>query len=211
LPPPPSGESGRIFYTIEAGNAYYLASTDPSWSQGQIMGPVDYAHSTCAGGATASTLEGETINLYYGYRCGIAHPKDCPSPNGEYKVNLWRINAADYSVTMHWTSDETRSQTIYTGRLNEQEPILWSPGSIYFYFTIKQVLHRASSQSAGYEPVIPVAYESYLSPDGSMILYKQPVGTVGAYDIWVANADGSNPRNVTNAAETYKICARWEQ
>ncbi|MBE9508358.1 MAG: PD40 domain-containing protein, partial [Chloroflexi bacterium] len=40
-------------------------------------------------------------------------------------------------------------------------------------------------------------YEPYLSPDGSMILYTQPVGTVGAYDIWVANADGSNPRNVT--------------
>ncbi|HEY73023.1 MAG: hypothetical protein B6I35_00675 [Anaerolineaceae bacterium 4572_32.2] len=209
LPPPPPGDTGRIFYTIEAGNAYYLASTDPDWSQGQIIGPIDYAHSTCGGRATAQTLEGETINLHYGSRCGIAHPKDCPSPNGEYKVNLWKVNEADYSVTLHQMSDETQTQSIYTGKLNEQEPLLWSPNSTFFYFTIRDTLHRASLYSTGYEPVIPIAHEPYLSPDGSMILYKQPVGSVGAYDLWVVNGDGSNPRNVTNAAETYKICARW--
>jgi len=208
LPPPPPGETGRIFYTIEAGSAYYLASTDPSWSQGQIVGPIDYAHSTCAGGAMATTLMGETFNLYYGSRCGIAFPKDCPSPSGEYKINIWE--AVDgYSLSMYRTSDGEQVHAIYTGRLNEQEPILWSSDSSYCYFTIRDTLHRASPYSAGYEPVIPVAHESYLSPDGSMILYKLPVGTVGAYDFWVANADGSNPHNVTSAAETYKLCARW--
>jgi len=106
-------------------------------------------------------------------------------------------------------SDETQTQSIYTGKLNEQEPLLWSPNSTFFYFTIRDTLHRASLYSTGYEPVIPIAHEPYLSPDGSMILYKQPVGSVGAYDLWVVNGDGSNPRNVTNAAETYKICARW--
>ena len=42
-----------------------------------------------------------------------------------------------------------------------------------------------------------------------MILYRQPVGSVGAYDIWVANADGSNQHNVTGAPEVHKQCARW--
>ena len=100
-------------------------------------------------------------------------------------------------------------EAIYEGPLNDSEPILWAPDSSHFYFTIKHTLHQASPHSAGYQPVIPIAYEPYLSPDGSMILYTQPVGTVGAYDVWVANADGSNPRNVTNAPETYKMCARW--
>ena len=100
-------------------------------------------------------------------------------------------------------------QAVYQGPLNDSEPILWAPDSSHFYFTIKHTLHQASPYSAGYQPVIPIAYEPYLSPDGSMILYTQPVGTVGAYDIWVANADGSNQRNVTNAPGAYKMCARW--
>ena len=57
--------------------------------------------------------------------------------------------------------------------------------------------------------MIPTAYEPYLSPDGSTILYRLPVGTVGAYDVMVINADGTGPHNVTNAPETYKVCARW--
>ena len=205
LPPPPSGEFGRIFYTIEAGQAYYLASTDPSWSQGQVIGPIAYGQSTCAGGATATTLEGQTFNLSYGYRCGIGYPKECPAPDGQYNVTIWR----GYSLSIYQVSDNTMVEAIYEGPLNDSEPILWAPDSSHFYFTIKQTLHQASPYSAGYQPVIPIAYEPYLSPDGSMILYTQPVGTVGAYDVWVANADGSNPRNVTNAPEAYKMCARW--
>ena len=80
---------------------------------------------------------------------------------------------------------------------------------LVFYFTIRDTLHSAAPESAGYQPVIPSVREPYLSPDGSMILYLQPVGTVGAYDVWVANADGSNPHNVTNVPGTYKECARW--
>ncbi len=207
-PPPPPGQVGRILYTIEAGEAYYLASTDPSWSQGQLIGPIAYAQSTCAGRATAQTLEGQTFNLSYGYRCSIGHPKDCPAPNGEYKVTIWEEKGT-YSLSIHQVSDNTLLYAIYNGPLNAQVPILWAPDSSHFYFTINQTLHRASAHSVGYQPVVPVAHEPYLSPDGSMILYRLPVGTVGAYDTWVTNADGSNPHNVTNAAETYKLCARW--
>ncbi len=206
--PPPPGQAGRIFYTIEAGPAYYLGSTDPSWSQGQVLDPIAYEQSTCAGGATATTLTGQTVNLSYGYRCAIGYPKECPSPDGVYKVVMWQTEGI-YSLSVHRVADDSMVQAIYNGPLNTDEPLLWAPDSSHFYFTIKHTLHWAVPTSAGYQPVLPVAYEPYLSPDGSMILYMQPVGTVGAYDVWVANADGSNPHNVTNAPETYKLCARW--
>jgi serine/threonine protein kinase len=207
-PPPPSGQVGRIFYTIDAGQAYYLASTDPSWSQGQVIDVAAYEQSTCAGGATAKTLVGQTFNLFYGYRCAVGSPQTCPSPDGVYKVVLWK-QAGSYSLSVRRTADDSLVQSTYDGSLNEDIPILWAPDSSYFYFGIKNTLHRASPSAAGYQPVLPIAYQPYLSPDGSMILYLQPVGAVGAYDIWVANADGSNPRNVTSAPEAYKLCARW--
>jgi len=207
-PPPPPGQVGRVLYTIEAGAVYYLGSTDPSWSQGQVIGPIDYARSTCAGGSTVTTLEGQAFSLFYGYRCGIAQAQECPSPDGVYKVTVWE-SAGNYSLSVRQVSDDALVQAIYTGPLNTREPILWTPDGSYFYFTIDHTLHRASPSSAGYQAVIPVAYEPYLSPDGSMILYRQPVGTVGAYDVLVVNADGSNPHNITNAPEVYKQCARW--
>jgi eukaryotic-like serine/threonine-protein kinase len=207
-PLPPSGQVGRIFYTIDAGQTYYLASTDPSWSQGQVIDVAAYGQSTCAGGATAETLVGQTFNLFYGYRCNVESPQSCPSPDGVYKVVLWR-EGGSYSLSVRRTEDDARMQSTYSGSLNEDVPILWTPDSSYFYFAIKNTLHRASPSSAGYQPVLPYADDPYLSPDGSMLLYRQPVGAVGAYDIWVASADGSNPRNVTGAPETYKLCARW--
>ncbi len=208
-PPAPAGEFGRIFYTIEAGeNSYYLATTDPSWSQGTIIDPVSYGNSTCAGGATATTLAGQSVNLFYGYRCSIGSPKECFSPNEAYNVFLWK-EGSDYSMSLRQTSDDAVLYALYKGPLNKSEPIMWAPDNSRFYFTIKHQLHQASPHSAGYQPVLPIAYETYLSPDGSMLLYLRPVGSVGAYDIWVANADGSNPRNVTNAPTSHKICARW--
>jgi hypothetical protein len=198
---------GRIFYTIEAGSAYYLATTDPGWTQGQVIGPVAYERSTCGGQATASTLAGQSFNLHYGFRCGISAPKDCPSPDGVYKVTIWE-SLGEYSLGVYTVADNAFVQTIYDGKINTGEPILWMPNGSYFYFTLNHLLHRASPTGAGYQPVI-TAYEPYLSADGTMILYRQPVGTVGAYDVWVANADGANPRNVTNAPDAYKLCARW--
>ena len=206
--PPTSGQGGSIFYTIEAGEAYYLGSTDPSWSQGKVLGPTTYGQSTCAGGSTVSTLEGQTFSLSYGYRCGIGQAQNCPSPDGAYKVTIWE-QGGRYSLSVRRMSDDALLQAIYEGPLNIGEPLLWAPDSSHFYFTIDHTLHRASPTSAGYQAVIPNAHEPYLSPSGAMILYMQPVGTAGAYDIYVANADGSGPRNVSNAANTYKLCARW--
>ncbi|MCX7683449.1 MAG: serine/threonine protein kinase [Anaerolineae bacterium] len=209
LPQVTPGQMGRILYTIDAGQkTYYLGTTDPSWTQGRVVEAVAYNQSTCAGGSRVTTLSGTSYNIYYGDRCAISYPKDCYSPNGMYKVTIWK-SGDNYSLSVYQTSDGAMLQAVYVGPLNSKEPLFWLPDSSYFYFTIDRTLHRASPTVPGYQPVLPIAYEPYLSPDGSMILYLQPVGTVGAYDIWVAGADGSNQRNVTNAPDIYKLCARW--
>ncbi len=208
--PPPPGEMGRIFFTINADPMYYLATADPSWTQGQIVGATDAAGSTCAGGATARTLVGQNVNLYYGsqYRCTISHPKECPAPNGVYKVTLWETDG-NFSMGINRVDDNSFVRAIYNGPLNRYEPIMWAPDSSRFYFTIGNTLHSASPEVNGYQPILSLAYEPYMSPDGSMILYLQPAGTGGARDIWVVNADGSDPRNVSNAPDSFKECARW--
>jgi eukaryotic-like serine/threonine-protein kinase len=207
-PPQPVGDVGRIFYTIEAGSAYHLATTDPGWTQGRIIGPTSASLGTCSGQGAAKTLEGQSYNISYGYRCAMSFPKDCPAPDGVYKVMLWS-EAGDYSLTVQRIADNSLVHSVYNGPINSQVPLLWAPDSAYFYFAIRQTLHRANTTGGGYNPVLPQAYDPYLSPDGSMIVYMQPVGTVGAYDVWLANADGSNARNVTNAPDTYKLCPRW--
>lgn len=201
---------GRIFFTIDADPIQYLATTDPSWTQGQIVGATDKTGDTCTGGATARTLVGQTVNLYYGYeyRCTISHPKECPAPNGVYKVVLWETDGV-FSMGVHRVDDNSFVRGIYDGPLNRYEPIIWAPDSSRFYFTINHTLHSASPEAAGYQPILPIAYETYMSADGSMFLYLQPVGAGGAYDIWVANTDGSNAHNVTNAPDAFKVCARW--
>jgi serine/threonine protein kinase len=207
-PPPPSGQAGRVFYTIEAGDAYYLGSTDPGWSQGQVLEAIAYNQSTCAGGTRATTLAGQSVNLFYGYRCAIGSPQECPSPDGVHKVVLWE-QRGNFSLSIYRVSDNQMLENVYNGSLNRDEPILWAPDSSRFYFTVDHTLHMARPGAAGYQPVLSTAYEPYLSPDGSMILYRLPVGTVGAYDVMVANYDGSNQHNTTSAPEVYKLCARW--
>lgn len=207
-PPPPSGQAGRVFYTIEAGDAYYLGSTDPGWSQGQVLEAIAYNQSTCAGGTRATTLAGQSVNLFYGYRCAVGSPQECPSPDGVHKVVLWE-QRGNFSLSIYRVSDNQMLENVYNGSLNRDEPILWAPDSSRFYFTVDHTLHMARPGAAGYQPALSTAYEPYLSPDGSMILYRLPVGTVGAYDVMVANYDGSNQHNMTNAPEVYKLCARW--
>jgi serine/threonine protein kinase len=207
-PTAPSGQAGRVFYTIEAGDTYYLGSTDPGWSQGRVLEPIAYNQSTCAGGTRATTLAGQSVNLFYGYRCAVGSPQECPSPDGVHKVVLWE-QRGNFSLSIYRVSDNQMLENIYNGSLNRDEPILWAPDSSRFYFTVDHTLHMARLGAAGYQPVLSTAYEPYLSPDGSMILYRLPVGTVGAYDVMVANYDGSSQHNMTNAPEVYKSCARW--
>ena len=117
----------------------------------------------------------------------------------------------DRQLTVRRVSDGEIVQATYNGRLNNDEGIVWSPDSQYFYFVIGQELHRASPHEAGYQPIASEVYGFQLSPDGAMVMYLKPVGTSGAYDIMVVNAAGprGEPVNVTNAPDTKKMCPRW--
>jgi serine/threonine protein kinase len=202
--------SGTILYTIETDVGYYLAQTNPSLSQGELIGPALYAQSTCVGGGTAKTLEGDTFNIYYGRRCGLGKIVECKSPDEAFEVVLFKQDR-DYSMAVRRIADGELVGPSYVGPLDSNIPIIWSPDSYYFYFGIQKELHRASPYEPGYQAIASEVSNPYLSPDGSMFMYLKPVGTVGNYDIMVVNATGprADPINVTNAPEINKQCPRW--
>jgi hypothetical protein len=211
--PPTSGPvfgTGTIFYTIQADVGYYLAQTNPTMSKGELIGLATYAQSTCSSEGVAKTLEGDTFNLYYGYRCGLSKIVECASPDGQYEVVLFK-QEKNYMMSIRRASDEVIVAATYNGPLDSGIPIMWSPDSRYFYFGINKELHRASPYEAGYQAVAAEVNQPWLSPDGSMVLYLKPVGAAGVYDVMVVNATGprSEPVNVTNAPDIQKLCPRW--
>jgi hypothetical protein len=209
---PPPGEIGRIIFTVKAGDAHYLYSTDPTWNQMVQIGLTDRNHSTCAGGGAASTLEGVSINLYGVNKCTITDSVDaCPSPDGQYKVVTNRVTEG-HTVALWRTSDNEVLEGYYQGSLNKAAGIVWAPNSQRFLFTISRSVHTAQVGSAGYLQIIPElddAWPAQYSPDGSFVFYLKPVGSEGASDIFVVSPDGSNPRNLTNAPTAHKSCPRW--
>jgi serine/threonine protein kinase len=206
---PTSPPFGTIYYTIDAGASLYLAKTDQSSPQGEVLDPTTRDNSTCTG-AEAKTIAGATYGLYVRTHCSARAPSECLSPDGQFKVVVWG-KGDDRQLTVRRTSDDETVQATYNGRLNNDEGIVWSLDSQYFYFVIGQELHRASPYEAGYQPVANEVYNFQLSPNGQMVLYLKPVGAVGAYDVMVVNATGARgePINVTNAPDTQKMCARW--
>ena len=209
-PPGPVLGSGTILYTIQTDVGYYLAKTSSTMSQGELVGPTTYANSTCSDTGVAKTLDGSTYNLYYGYTCGVAKLVECASPDGQYKVVLWKQEKT-YSMSIRRVADDTMVAATYEGPLDSDLPIMWSPDSRFFYFGINKELHRASPYEAGYQAVAAEVNHPFLSPNGSMILYLKPVGALGNYDIMVVNATGprGEPANVTNVSDIQKLCPRW--
>jgi serine/threonine protein kinase len=209
-PPGPVLGSGTILYTIQTDVGYYLAQTSPSMSQGELVGPTTYANSTCSDTGVAKTLDGSAFNLYYGYSCGLGKLVECGSPDGQYKVVVWRQDKV-YSMSIRQMADDTLVAATYEGSLDSSIPIMWSPDSRFFYFGINKELHRASPYEAGYQAVAAEVHQPFLSPDGSMIMYLKPVGALGNYDIMVVNATGprGEPVNVTNVSDIQKQCPRW--
>jgi serine/threonine protein kinase len=200
---------GTIYYTIDAGTSLYLAKTSPTSSQGEVLDPTTSGNSTCSSGE-AKTVAGDSYPLFYRTHCSARAPSECQSPDKQFKVVVWG-KGDDRQVTVRRTSDDETVQTTYNGRLNNDEGIVWSPDSQYFYFVIDQELHRAGPYEGGYQPIASDVYGFQLSPDGSMVMYLKPVGASGAYDIMVVNAKGprGEPTNVTNAPDTKKMCPRW--
>jgi hypothetical protein len=198
-------------YTIETDMGYYLAKTSSTATRGELLGPTTYDNSTCSASGVAKTLEGETFNLYWGYRCGVVKLAECASPDGQFKIVLWKQDK-QWSLSVRQVSDDSAVGASYAGEdLSNEVPIMWAPDSRYFYFALKKELHRASPYEAGYHAIAGDIFQPFLSPDGSMMMYLKPSGAAGGYDIMVISATGprSEPTNVTNAPDIEKLCPRW--
>ena len=212
--PAPVGEIGRIIFTVQTGETYYLYSTDPNWSNMQEIGQTDSNNSTCTGGSTASTLTGITVNLYGVNKCGITARTDaCNSPDGQYKVITNQI--ADSTLTLSiYTADETAHWAYFQGQLNRTVGIQWTPNSQNVIFGVGNIINIIQAGTDGYHQLtayIDNTWPAQLSPDGSMLYYLQAVGSVGATDIFIINLDGSGLRNLTNAPVAFKQCPRWRR
>ena len=212
--PAAPGEIGRIVFTVQTGETYYLYSTDPNWNYMQEIGQTDKNNSTCAGGATASTLTGITVNLYGVNKCGITARTDvCSSPDGRYKVITNQVE--DYAHTLSiYTTDETAQWAYYQGYLNRTVGIQWTSNSQYVIFGVGNIINVIQAGTDGYRQVtayVDDTWPAQLSPDGSMLYYLQAVGSAGATDVFIVNLDGSGLRNLTNAPIAYKQCPRWRR
>jgi hypothetical protein len=194
------GSVGRILYT--SGDT--LLTTDPDWSAPQELGTV--ASDTC--NSPATTLSGQSYNLYFGYYCntGATGTSVCASPNGQYEVLTNHLDGSNYSIVVRPAGTEDL-RFVYQGGLDLSEGVRWSPQSDSFLFVIDNTVYRAYL-GGNYNAVIGTAVTPIFSPDGSLILYRRPVGP-GVNDIFVINADGSNERNVTNVQTVDKRCAAW--
>ena len=212
--PPPAGDFGRIIFTLQAGNAYYLYSTDPAWNQMQEIGLTDWGHSTCAGTGTASTLTGTTINLYGFNKCGLTERTDvCTSPNGAYKVITNFVGDWQYSLSVQIVADSS-DMWYYQGKLNTDFGIRWAWNSQRFIFGVDGVINVIRPGAGGYAQVISFYDDSWppqFSPDGAQLYYLKPVGSEGASDVFIVNVDGTGERNLTNAPIAHKFCPRWQR
>ncbi|MBX3055251.1 MAG: protein kinase [Anaerolineae bacterium] len=195
------GTVGRILYS--SGNT--LLTTDPAWSSPVELGTI--ASDTCNN--PANTVSGQSYNLYFGPFCGIISGGTtvCAAPNGQMEVITNQVGENSYSISLR-AAGATDTIFVYQGAIDRPEGIRWSPTSNNFLFVVGDTVHQAFLNGS-YNQIIPTAFEPRFSQDGSMILYRKPIGP-GVNDIFVANSDGSNQRNVTNVATVDKRCAVWK-
>ncbi len=195
---PNTGGVGRIMYV--SNNR--LITTDPAWSSGTDLGSV--VSDSCGSPADTNTA---SYPLYFGPYCPANGNSRCASPNGVYEILIHTDADLVTSIRVGPSGMDDQMAFIYQGKINRAEGIHWSPLSDSFFFLIGDTVYRASP-SGGYDTILPIAYQPEYSADGSMILYRKPVGP-GVNDVFVSNADGSNPRNVTNVGHVDKSCASW--
>jgi serine/threonine-protein kinase len=210
---PVSGTEGRIVLTVQSEERYSLYATDPNWDRMARLGDTDWEHSTCTESNVATTLGGLTIPLRQPDRCSVAGTVDsCTSPNGQFKVNTNR-KGNGYQVTLWRTTDNKMLEAVYAGPLNIHPGINWSPDSSHFLFTVRHSVYRADVGQAGYRVIIPFKHDTWplqYTPDGRHVYYLKPVsGAIS--DVFLAQPDGSNERNLTRSSTAIKLCPRWRR
>ncbi len=197
--PPDTSGTGRIMYV--SNNR--LINTDPTWSNGVDLGSV--VSNSCGSPADTNTA---SYPLYFGPICPADGNNRCASPNGVYEVIIHTDADLVTSLRVGLSGMDDQMAFIYQGKINRPEGVHWSPLSNSFFFIIGDTVYQAFPTGSGYNEILPIAYQPDYSADGSMILYRKPVGP-GVNDVFVANSDGSNPRNVTNVGHADKSCAAW--
>ncbi len=212
--PPPADGGGRIIFTLQVGEAYYLYSTDPAWNQMQEIGQTDYAHSTCGSSSTVSTILGTAVNVYGISKCGFTERTDaCTSPNQAYKVITNFLENRQYSMLVQTVSDGSELW-YYQGSLSTVVGIQWAWNSQRFIFGVDRIVNVVQAGVGGYNQAISYYDDRWppqLSPDGSQLYYLKPVGNEGASDVFIVNVDGTGERNLTNAPIAHKFCPRWRR
>lgn len=212
--PPPADGGGRIIFTLQVGEAYYLYSTDPAWSQMQEIGQTDYAHSTCGNSGTVSTILGTSVNVYGISKCGFTERTDvCTSPNQAYKVITNFLENRQYSMLVQTVSDGSELW-YYQGSLSTVVGIQWAWNSQRFIFGVDRMVNVVQAGVGGYAQAISYYDDRWppqLSPDGSLLYYLKPVGNEGASDVFIVNVDGTGERNLTNTPIAHKFCPRWRR
>ena len=194
------GDMGRILYT----SGRTILTTDPDWNSPAEVGT--YSSNTCAG--LASTVTGQTFNLYRGTKCGVSNTiMTCQSPNGLHELVVNSLDENTITINVRAPGAEDTGIFIYQGQIDRGEGISWSPLSDGFLFIVGDTVNKGYA-SGGYDTLISTAYEPIFSQDGAYILYRKPIAP-GINDIFVSDSDGTNRRNVTNAATIDKRCAAW--
>ncbi|HOU11849.1 MAG TPA: serine/threonine-protein kinase [Anaerolineae bacterium] len=211
---PPADGGGRIIFTVQVGDVYYLYSTDPAWSQMQEIGLTDYGHSTCGNSGTVSTLLGASIDVYGISKCSFTQQTDaCTSPNQAYKVITNYVGNGQYTMLLKTVADDSELW-IYQGPLSLLVGIQWVWNSQRYAFGADRVVNVAQAGAVGYTQAISYYDDRWppqFSPDGSLLYYLKPVGNEGASDVFVVNVDGTGERNLTNAPIAHKFCPRWRR
>ena len=209
--PVPGGGTGSIVFTVQVGGDFYLYSADPYGTQMTEIGKTDYGHSTCAGGATASTLTGLTISLYPVRKCNITERTDaCESPDKQYKV-ITNLSGSEWTVNLQTVATGS-DQWYYTGVVNRDIGIQWALNSRYALFGVQNTVNVIAVGVPSYQQVISYMDPNWppqFAPNGTLLYYLRPVGSEGASDVFVVNVDGTGERNITNAPIAHKLCPRW--
>lgn len=210
-----SGQIGRIIFTVQEGEAYYLYSTDPAWSNPVEIGRTTYANSTCPEGNTsARTTDGKSIAIKPINVCKLAGTVgSCPSPNGALKANTSNIGEGNFVVTLVRASDGYQLRSYYIGKLYIWSGLNWAPDNSHFLFTDQNMgLIRADVDKDGYKVILGVKYNDWptqFTPDGGYVYYLKLVSGANA-DVFVIRSDGTGERNITNTPITKKMCPRWK-